>query len=106
MSLGPCFFKEIGGSCLTGKEQNLALGKHLPDLYGSFDPVHVGHDDITNHQIRMAGSRSLHRRRPCVDRGGFEAVLIQDDGQGIGDDTLVVYYQDSGLGGLTVAFQS
>src|SRR4051812_25946828 len=81
VALGTGVFEQIGGGGLSGKEQNLATGQELTDVYGGFNAIHVRHDHVTYHKV---GTNSLGTFDGCGSRingSSVEPMLIQDDSQ-------------------------
>src|SRR5262245_57891948 len=102
MSLSAGFLQKVGGRGLPGEEKNLASGHQLTYLNGSLNAVHVGHDYVTDHQVRTRRAGTVHCGHSSIDSRCLEAVLVQDDRQGISDNSFVIYNQHTSFGRLTV----
>ena len=99
MSLSASFFQQIGRGGLSGKEQNLAGGKYLAYADGSLNAIHVRHDHVTDDQIGPDLLGARYSAVACIDGRGIKAILIEDDGQSIGNYPLIIHDQDSWFGG-------
>ena len=90
VALGADAIEQIGGSGLTGEQENLAAGEHGANLDGGIDPVEVGHDDVGDEHVGAESLSHFDGLLAAVDGGGIEAGLVEDDGKSIGDDALVI----------------
>jgi hypothetical protein len=81
---------EVGGGGLAGEEQDAAAGDHGADLNGGFDAAHTGHDDVGEEDLGVKVTRGFDGSLAAVDSGGFEAILVQNQSESVGDDTFVV----------------
>lgn len=97
MALGAGAFQEIGGGGLSREEQNFAARKEAANVDGRLDTVHVGHDDVADDEVRTNGFGALHGTGSGVDSRGIEPVLVEDDGERVGDYSFVVYDQYLGF---------
>jgi hypothetical protein len=105
MPLRSRLFEKISRGGLTGKQQDLTPRQDLPDLDSGFNAIHIGHDDVADDQIQPARSCPVDGGRASVNSGGVEAILVQNDGQSVGNDSFIIDYEDSRLCGLTIHYQ-
>jgi hypothetical protein len=87
---------EVGSGGLAGEQQDAARGDHGADLNGGLDAAHAGHDDIGEEDFGDKMARGLDGFLAAVDGGGFEAILVENQSQSIGDDAFIVGDEDSG----------
>jgi len=92
MSLGPRALQQVGRCRLAGEQENLAGWKELSYVNGRFDAIHVGHNDIADHEVRFNRTGSLNGARAGVHGRCIEAVLIQNDCERVCDNPLIVNY--------------
>ena len=98
VSLGAGFLQQICGRGLAGEEENFAVGHLGAGGNGSFDAGHAGHDDVGDEHVGLEAFERLDGLFAAVDGARFKAGLVQDDGQRVGDDLLVVGDEHPGLG--------
>src|SRR5690349_15427895 len=94
MSLGAGALQQIGGGGLAGEQQDLAGRQKAANMDGGFDAVHVGHDDVADHQVGTDVARALDGSGSGVDGGSIEAMLVKDDSQRVGNHVFVIDDQD------------
>jgi hypothetical protein len=92
----PGIAEEVGGSGLAGEQQDAAAGYHAGDLNSGFNATHTGHNDVGEENVRMEMARGLDSFLAAINGSGFEAILIENHAQGVGDDAFVVGDKDSG----------
>jgi hypothetical protein len=97
VALGAGAFQQVGRRRLAGEEQDLAARQELADVDGRLDAVHVGHDHVADDEVGLDRTGALDGSGAGVDGRSVETGLVEDDGQGIGDDLLVVYDKDLAL---------
>ena len=93
-------------SPFAGHNDHRQLGMPLSDLLESFQAAHTGHADIENHQIELFGLDVFQRHLGAVGRHdyvSFCAKYFRKPGEHI---SLVVNYQDSAHGILTLLSES
>ena len=83
--------KEIRGSCLAGKEHDLAAGQHCAHLDRGVNPVEVPHDDVSDEQVRPEAARELDGCLAAVRDARLVTGSVEDHLQGVGNDSLIVY---------------
>src|SRR6185437_5573182 len=100
MSLGARGFQQISGGGLAGKQKYFAPGDGLAHLDGDVNTGNslVFEDDVADQQVGTQAARLVNGILAGIDGLGVEAVLVENDGQGIGDDMLVIHYQDFRFG--------
>src|SRR5512146_214465 len=98
VTLGASGFQQVGSGRLSGKQQDLAGGQEGTNVDGGLNTVHVGHDDVTDDKVGAVGAGALDSGAARVDGGSIVAVLVEDDGQSVGNHAFVIHYQDLGSG--------
>src|SRR5579862_6746188 len=95
VSLGTSVLQQVGGGCLAGKQQDFTGRQKATNADGGFDAIHIGHDDVADDEIGLQRARAFHGRCAGVHRRGVIPVKVEDFGQGVGNNLLVVNYQNS-----------
>jgi hypothetical protein len=90
MALGTRALQQVGRRRLAGKQKDLAGWEELPYVNSRFYAIHVGHNDIADHEIRLNRTGSLNGARTGVHGRRIEAVLIQNDCKRVGYNPLIV----------------
>jgi len=60
-----------------------------------FDAVHVLHDDVADDEVGLQRACALHRCCSAVNGGGVVPVQVEDPGQSVSDNLLVIHHQNS-----------
>src|SRR5580692_5835668 len=95
MALSPCILQQIGRRGLAGEEKYLATGQEATNADSRFNAIHVRHDDIADDQIRLERSCAFHCCCSGIHRRSVISVQIEDFGQSVSNDLLVVNHQNS-----------
>ena len=104
MSLGTCFFQKISGCGLAGKQQDLAAGKQLTYLDGSFNSIHVLHDHVTDYEFRLHFAGPSNGGVAGINCCSVKAILVEDDRKSVGDHALIIHDENAGFSRLSVKF--
>ena len=99
MALSTGFFEQIRGCRLTGEEKDLALWQFAASDDGCFYAGHAGHDDVADEHIGLKALQRLDGFFSAEDSARLETCLVEDNGQCIGNDLLVVGNENSGFCG-------
>jgi hypothetical protein len=94
MSLSAGVLQQISRSGLSGEEQDLAGWQEIPDVDGSFDAIHVRHDNVADYKVWFHAPGTLYGTRTCVHGRCVKTVLIENDRQGICNNPLIINNQD------------
>ena len=97
VSLDVCLFEQVGGSGLTGEEQDLDGGEQGADADGGVDAIEVGHDDVRDQHIGLEGGSEFESFFSGIDGACLEAALVQNHGQGVSNHTFIVGDKDFGF---------
>ena len=98
VALCACFLQEVGGSCLSGEEEDFAFGQLGAGEDSCLDTGHAGHDDVADEHVGLEGVESFDGLFSAEYGARFKASLIEDDREGVCDDLFIVCDEDSGLG--------
>ncbi len=79
------------------KSRILQAGSSLADPDGGVDAVEIGHDDVADEHVGPKGARRFDGFFAGIYGGGFKSALVENNGQGVGNDTLVVGDQHFGF---------
>ncbi len=90
MAANPCVAQQIGGGSLAGEQQDAAAWDHGANLNRGFDAAHAGHDDVAQEDVGMEVARGFDGFLPAVNSRGLEAILVEDQSEGVGDDAFVI----------------
>jgi len=90
-------FQQISRCRLTGEKQNFAARQESANVNCCLDAVHVRHNDVADNQVWFSSPGKIDGIIPGVGGGSIEARLVQNDGQCIGDDMLIIHYKYAGL---------
>src|SRR5260370_13849518 len=82
--------EQIGRCSLAGEQEDFALWQLVSRDDCGFDSRHPRHDDVTNQHVGLKAIQRLDRLLSTKDRARFEAGLIQDDRECIGDYLFIV----------------
>ncbi len=66
-------------------------------LIARVNPVHVRHDDVGDEHVRLQRSRDFYCLFAAIDCCCLKTALVQNNGQRIRDDSLVIGDQNFGL---------
>ena len=89
--------QQIGGGCLAGKKQDLDGWQQGANADGGINAVQVGHDDIGDQHVGLEGGRKFKGFFAGIHGACLKAALVQDHGQGVGDDPFVIGDKDFGF---------
>jgi len=88
--LGHGLFEQIRGCRLTGEEKDLALWQFAAGDDCRFDTGHTGHDDVADEHIGLKALERFDGFFSAEHSARFETCLVEDDGQCVSNDLLVV----------------
>jgi len=95
---GAGLLEEIRGGGLSGEEENLAVGHLGAGRDGGLDAGHSGHDDVGDEHVGLEAVEALDGLLATVDGAGFEAGLVENDGESVGDHLFIVGDEYAWLG--------
>ena len=96
MALFPSGFEQGLRVRVAGKQQHPASGIRPVDDLRQSDAVHAGHDNVGDRDCGRVGGEKRQRLFPVVHGAGGIARPLEDEGQGIGEQRLVIHDQNSG----------
>jgi hypothetical protein len=88
-------FREHIAACQAGHEDNLAAGCEFLDMKRGIHAGHLLHAYVGYECMGPQRPGDIHRLFTAVDRGGFEAIEAKNESERVGDDLLVVGYEDA-----------
>lgn len=65
-----------------------------------FNTVHIGHDDVADDQVGAIAPCAFNGSGARINGRGVKSRFIQNDGQGVGNDTFVIDDEYLRLGDL------
>jgi len=91
-TVAACFgaLKKIWSRCLTGEQDDLAMGGQLGDVDCSLDAGHTIHNDIAYEDVRRELPSSFDRVHGRVDSLRLEAIAIEDQRERVSDDLFII----------------
>jgi hypothetical protein len=93
----PGIAQQVGGGGLAGKQQDAAPWVHRVNLNGRLDTAHARHDHVAQKDVGTEVARSFDGFLPAIDGSGLEAILVEDQSEGVGDDAFIVGNQHPGF---------
>ena len=70
-------------ACAQGageKDRNISRARVLLEATAQLQPIHLRHNDITNHNVRLCRERHLQSRRSILSREDFVVLLFENHG--------------------------
>lgn len=94
VSLCASTLEQVGGGGLPGEQENLAAWKKSANIDGRFNPIHIGHDDVADYEVRVDVPGTFYGTRAGIYRGRVKSVLVEDNCEGVSDNPLVVNHKN------------
>jgi len=92
MAIVECFVDQVPGRALAGEKDHFAFRMHLAYMDRELNASHAGHDHVREEEIggdHLSGFQSV---QGMIEKGGFEALSLDDRRQSRGDDWFVIDY--------------
>jgi hypothetical protein len=79
---------------LSGKQKNATFRENRTDFNCSLNPIDFGHVHVTDVDFRTPAPGLLHSVSAAIHGNSVVSILIEDHGEGISDNPLVIGYQN------------
>lgn len=96
MALHPRLTHKDSAAGFPRKEEHATGWEHRADFDRRLNAIDFRHAHIGKEEIRAPAPGLLHGLPASIDGNRFVSALIQNHGEGICDDPLVICHQDSG----------
>lgn len=88
--------EDFYGRGLAAEEKDARVGAELADGDGRFDAVDVRHEDVREDELGAVALGLLDGFGAAVSSFGDEAVAVEDEHDGIGDELFIIDDEDAG----------
>jgi len=93
MTAGCALGQALESIDVAGDKQDAAMREGLSDGDGGIDAVDVAHEDVHDDEVGGRFQRCFDGLWSAVGGAGVEAILLEDEGQRIGDAGIVVDHE-------------